>query len=55
MRKFVALLLAGLTLLQAPASAQLPTLGDSSDMNVSAERKLGETGAFRMLIHVFHH
>ncbi len=42
MRKFVALLLAGLTLLQAPASAQLPTLGDSSDMNVSAERKLGE-------------
>lgn len=42
MRKLVALLLAGLTLVQAPAMAQLPTLGDSSDMNVSAERKLGE-------------
>ena len=25
-----------------PAAAQLPTLGDASDMNVSAERKLGE-------------
>ncbi|MBC7470964.1 MAG: M48 family metalloprotease [Ramlibacter sp.] len=29
-------------LLPRPALAQLPTLGDSSDMNVSAERKLGE-------------
>ncbi len=42
MKRLVALLLAGLTLVQAPATAQLPTLGDSSDMNVSAERKLGE-------------
>ena len=31
-----------LMLLPPPASAQLPTLGDASDMNVSAERKLGE-------------
>lgn len=34
----------GLALLAAgaPASAQIPTLGDTSDMNASTERKLGE-------------
>ena len=30
------------TLLAAPARAQLPTLGDTSEMNASSERKLGE-------------
>jgi predicted Zn-dependent protease len=36
-------LTACLALSQPAALAQLPTLGDSSDMNVSAERKLGES------------
>ena len=36
------LLAAALLGAAAPSSAQLPTLGDSSDMNVGAERKLGE-------------
>lgn len=44
-RSVVALLLGSLVLLYPPAFAQLPTLGDSSDMNVSAERKLGESVA----------
>src|SRR5665647_1191773 len=30
-------------LLALPARAQLPTLGDTSEMNSSAERKLGES------------
>jgi predicted Zn-dependent protease len=38
----VAGLLACLAFSPGPVLAQLPTLGDSSDMNVSAERKLGE-------------
>ena len=33
---------AAASLLAAPAQAQLPTLGDGSDMNVATERKLGE-------------
>lgn len=42
-RRFaVACLAVGLLGLAAPCVAQLPTLGDSGDMNVSAERKLGE-------------
>ena len=36
------LLAASLLGASVPAAAQLPTLGDSSDMNVGAERKLGE-------------
>jgi predicted Zn-dependent protease len=32
----------GLVLFTAPARAQLPTLGDTSEMNSGAERKLGE-------------
>ena len=40
MRLGAALLAAAL--LAAPAHAQLPTLGDGSDMNVATERKLGE-------------
>lgn len=35
-------MLAGALLASAPAGAQLPTLGDTSDMSSSAERKLGE-------------
>jgi predicted Zn-dependent protease len=38
----IAAAMVGLVLLQSPASAQLPTLGDGGDLNVSAERKLGE-------------
>ncbi|RYY64097.1 MAG: peptidase M48, partial [Comamonadaceae bacterium] len=34
--------LAAASVLVVPAQAQLPTLGDGSDMSVSAERKLGE-------------
>ena len=34
--------LAACASIAVPAAAQLPTLGDSSDMNVTAERKLGE-------------
>ena len=41
LRALAAWSLAG-ALLAAPAQAQLPTLGDTSDMNSSAERKLGE-------------
>ena len=41
-KRTVAALAACLALAQLPAAAQLPTLGDTSDMNVSAERKLGE-------------
>ena len=37
-----AVLAACIAFAQVPALAQLPTLGDSSDLNVSAERKLGE-------------
>jgi predicted Zn-dependent protease len=44
-RSVVAIVLGSLILLHPPAFAQLPTLGDSSDMNVSAERKLGESVA----------
>jgi predicted Zn-dependent protease len=40
--RWTAVALAALLALTQPALAQLPTLGDSSDMNVSAERKLGE-------------
>ena len=38
----VAALIVGMALMQPAAFAQLPTLGDSNDLNVSAERKLGE-------------
>ena len=42
--RFIAAPILSLGLLAAalPSAAQLPTLGDSNDMNVSAERKLGE-------------
>jgi beta-barrel assembly-enhancing protease len=40
-RAAAALVLAG-ALLAPPAQAQLPTLGDTSEMNSSSERKLGE-------------
>jgi len=41
-RRTGAIAAVALALLGAPAQAQLPTLGDGSDMSVSAERKLGE-------------
>ena len=41
-RLTVAVLMVGMAILPPAALAQLPTLGDSNDMNVSAERKLGE-------------
>ena len=41
-RRLIAALLALACLLPGPASAQLPTLGDTSEMNASTERKLGE-------------
>ncbi|MFC5496703.1 M48 family metalloprotease [Caenimonas terrae] len=41
-RRAAAALLACLALVQPAARAQLPTLGDAGDLNVSAERKLGE-------------
>jgi predicted Zn-dependent protease len=41
-RRALAALLAGALLATTPAGAQLPTLGDTSDMSSSAERKLGE-------------
>lgn len=41
LRRVAALLLVG-ALLAAPVRAQLPTLGDTSEMNSGAERKLGE-------------
>ena len=41
-RRTAAALAACLALAQPPVRAQLPTLGDSTDMTISAERKLGE-------------
>ena len=41
-RVLAALLAATLLIAPVSAQAQLPTLGDAGDMNVSAERKLGE-------------
>ncbi|MEJ5989487.1 M48 family metalloprotease [Ramlibacter sp. PS3R-8] len=41
-RRALAAMLAGTLLAGTPAAAQLPTLGDTSDMTSSAERKLGE-------------
>jgi predicted Zn-dependent protease len=41
-RRTAAALAACLALVQPLAQAQLPTLGDSGDLNVSSERKLGE-------------
>jgi predicted Zn-dependent protease len=41
LRRVLALCLVG-AVLTAPVRAQLPTLGDTSEMNSSAERKLGE-------------
>lgn len=41
-RRVAAALMLGLSLAHPAALAQLPTLGDSSDLDVSAERKLGE-------------
>ena len=43
MRCIIGVLLASFVLAQPPAWAQLPSLGDPGDMNVGAERKLGET------------
>jgi len=37
-----AVLMIAMAIMQPAAMAQLPTLGDSNDMNVSSERKLGE-------------
>jgi predicted Zn-dependent protease len=41
-RRALAAVLAGTLLATMPAAAQLPTLGDTSDMSSGAERKLGE-------------